>query len=284
MYQVDNYTVSLLHFDDSFKDETGKVWKAQNGAITSSSKSLVGISSLYLNGVNQYISCPSCDDFNFSSGDFTIDFYHANNNPSAVEQVLFNYGESISTSAYEISLFLENKGLTVQVDYNGNNYVMLTSQNAINDNEWHHIAVVRSGSILYLFIDGKVAVQRDIDTISLNAGSNEFRIGTGSNYNGLYYTNGYFDEFRISKGIARWTEDFDLDPVKTSSLLRITMNDSSEREYRLTTNETDDFIKWFNHHTSTDTMSYAFNDIVDKSKEYLSFEKIISFRVIPIAE
>ncbi|MBP2630659.1 MAG: hypothetical protein H6Q70_1287 [Firmicutes bacterium] len=33
-----------------------------------------------------------------------------------------------------------------------------------------------------------------------------------------------------------------------------------------------------------DTMSYASNDSVDCSKEYLSFDKIISFKVIPTTE
>lgn len=28
MYELDKYTVSLLHFDDGIKDETGKVWTA----------------------------------------------------------------------------------------------------------------------------------------------------------------------------------------------------------------------------------------------------------------
>jgi hypothetical protein len=26
MYEMDQYTVSLLHFDDGLKDESGKVW------------------------------------------------------------------------------------------------------------------------------------------------------------------------------------------------------------------------------------------------------------------
>ncbi|MBP2632061.1 MAG: hypothetical protein H6Q70_2689 [Firmicutes bacterium] len=67
-------------------------------------------------------------------------------------------------------------------------------------------------------------------------------------------------------------------------LLRVTMIDSSEREYRLSATESDGFVTWFNNHVSTDTTSYAINDSVDRSKEYLSFEKIISFKVIPTVE
>jgi hypothetical protein len=65
-------------------------------------------------------------------------------------------------------------------------------------------------------------------------------------------------------------------------LLRITMNDSSEREYKLSTSEIDDFIKWFNRTIGTGTTGYVFNKGVQNSKEYLSFEKIISFEVVPL--
>ena len=67
-------------------------------------------------------------------------------------------------------------------------------------------------------------------------------------------------------------------------LLRITMNDSSEREYKLSTSEIDDFVKWFNRTIGTGTTGYVFNKGVQNSKEYLSFEKIISFEVIPLTE
>jgi hypothetical protein len=67
-------------------------------------------------------------------------------------------------------------------------------------------------------------------------------------------------------------------------LLRITMNDSSEREYRLSVSEIDDFVTWFNRAIGTGTTGYVFNKAVQNSKEYLSFEKIISFEVIPLTE
>ncbi len=74
-------------------------------------------------------------------------------------------------------------------------------------------------------------------------------------------------------------------PVEEGNvLLRITMNDSSEREYPLTAAELDSFINWFNKHTSTDDTSFMFNKTVgtQASKEYLAFNKIISFEVIPL--
>lgn len=67
-------------------------------------------------------------------------------------------------------------------------------------------------------------------------------------------------------------------------LLRITMNDSSEREYQVTSSEADKFIAWCNRTVDTGTAYYVFDKVVGSqtSKEYLFFEKIISFEVFKL--
>jgi hypothetical protein len=71
--------------------------------------------------------------------------------------------------------------------------------------------------------------------------------------------------------------------VKTNQvLLRITMNDSSEREYKVAQFEVDKFISWINGTGRTGDNCYKFDDVIDDSKEYLIFEKIISFKVFEL--
>ncbi|WP_110955229.1 hypothetical protein [Anaerosinus massiliensis] len=65
-------------------------------------------------------------------------------------------------------------------------------------------------------------------------------------------------------------------------LLRVTMLDSSEREYRLAIKEVEEFVNWYKRTLGTGDSCYELSDIVDNSKEYLAFEKIISFKVIPL--
>lgn len=71
-------------------------------------------------------------------------------------------------------------------------------------------------------------------------------------------------------------------PIKV--LLRITMSDSSEREYEVTSVVVDDFMAWCNRTLGTGNSCYVFNKAPQNSKEYLFYEKIISFEVIPLAE
>jgi hypothetical protein len=70
------------------------------------------------------------------------------------------------------------------------------------------------------------------------------------------------------------------------ALLRVTMLDSSEREYQLSNIEIDGFINWYNRTVGTGTTSYVLNKNIGLqfSKEYLAFDKIISFEVIPLTK
>jgi len=64
-------------------------------------------------------------------------------------------------------------------------------------------------------------------------------------------------------------------------LLRVTMIDSSEREFQLPATEVDGFVNWFNRTLGTGTSCYMLRKSVGShnSKEYLAFDKIISFEV-----
>jgi hypothetical protein len=76
----DSYTIALLHMDGSntsttFTDESGKTWGATGNAQISTAQSEFGGSSAIFDGTGDYINTTNSSDFNFASGDFTIDFW-----------------------------------------------------------------------------------------------------------------------------------------------------------------------------------------------------------------
>jgi hypothetical protein len=76
---------------------------------------------------------------------------------------------------------------------------------------WHHIAIVRDGSNFYIFIDGisqSLTVYTAIDGNTMPDVAAELRLGNTGGSGSYYYLNGWLDEYRISKGIARWTANF----------------------------------------------------------------------------
>ncbi|MEM9218102.1 MAG: LamG domain-containing protein [Cyanobacteria bacterium P01_F01_bin.150] len=96
----------------------------------------------------------------FGTSDFTIAFGM---------KILSTYGQKAlhvignrSTSGHGnfVSIRLKNqKYLTFEVDENkrGKNYALLDSKRALNDKKWHHIAAVRQGRSLKLYIDGELS-------------------------------------------------------------------------------------------------------------------------------
>jgi hypothetical protein len=75
---------------------------------------------------------------------------------------------------------------------------------AITTNSWQHLAFVRSGSTLTAYING-TSVGTATVTASLGS-SGIMRIGAGANAITPYF--GYIDDFRITKGVARYVANF----------------------------------------------------------------------------
>ncbi|MCE5286952.1 MAG: hypothetical protein LLG02_14060 [Pelosinus sp.] len=71
-------------------------------------------------------------------------------------------------------------------------------------------------------------------------------------------------------------------PSTGNQLLRVTVIDSSDHDYQLSSAEIDGFVNWFLKHANADTAGYMLAKKVgtQTSKEYLAFDKIISFEVI----
>lgn len=85
--------------------------------------------------------------------------------------------------------------------------IYIDSETAITDTNWHHFAGVRSGDTLYLFLDGVNEGTVDVAGYTFINSPYKMAIGKLGEYGGDH-ANGWIDEFRFSKGIARWTDNF----------------------------------------------------------------------------
>lgn len=70
---------------------------------------------------------------------------------------------------------------------------------------WIHYAVTRSGNSLRFFINGTQVGTTKTVTATFFNGTAPYEIGTNSN--------GWFDDYRLTKGVARYTSDFTVPPV-----------------------------------------------------------------------
>jgi hypothetical protein len=70
---------------------------------------------------------------------------------------------------------------------------------------WYHVAIVFDGTNIYNFVDGVRSIAGTVNSAPANLSS---AVYIGQNGNNLSPFDGWIDEFRVSKGIARWTSDF----------------------------------------------------------------------------
>ncbi|MCI5167463.1 MAG: hypothetical protein D3903_15550 [Candidatus Electrothrix sp. GM3_4] len=170
-----------------------------------------GETSLFFDGSGSYLKLQDSEDWNFADQDFTIDFWVNTTAPSRIMFFTQGWGGRHSATIQSVLLdylpsnqlilgYKGTKGYYQHRDY---------SPPTINDGKWHHIAVVRHNSTLKTYYDGEVtnSINMSGDAV-VNDSPSPFFIGKYSmDFNGAYW-DGYLEEFRISKGIARWTNEF----------------------------------------------------------------------------
>ena len=201
--EYDSYTKSLLHFNGShgstiFLDESGKVWTPHGTPQLKVDLYRFGGASAWFEGFfGGYIETPDSADFEPGAGPFTIDFWFYPERHNSNAFLLGKSGPNWN-SGYDIR-FYENSIMAVV------NWSILICA-PITLLAWHHVAVSCTADTVYLFIDGVLKGTGPRGEIA--ATDFPFRIGYNSpEWFGDVFE-GYLDEFRFSKGIARWTANF----------------------------------------------------------------------------
>ena len=204
---IDEYTKLMLHMDGaddgtSFIDSSLSPYTVTRvNALTKTGIKKFGTASGYFDGSGDYLSIPDSDDWNFGASDMTIDFW-VNFSDITGQKFLFNQ-RADGTHAHELSL---NSGSLKWAAYNGGTVFDFSRSVTLSTGTWYHIAAVRNGNVLRLYLDGQQQGADQAFTGTMPDLGAAFDIGRWSG-DGIYL-NGYIDELRISKGIARWTSNF----------------------------------------------------------------------------
>ena len=208
----DTYAKLLLHCDGTdgsttFTDETGKTVTAVGTAQIDTAQKKFGTASGLFDGDSDYLSLADSDDWNFGTGDFTIDFWVRFAGLTTYHSLYTQYKDS--SNYIDLIQYVSSQKLQLRVIESGTSTLTLNAAWNPSINTWYHVALVRSENTWYIFIDG---VSK---SLNLESGSYSLTMPdiVGSLYIGTfdttqYFLNGWLDEFRVSKGIARWTADF----------------------------------------------------------------------------
>lgn len=210
----------LLHFDDTdgsttFTDNspTPKTVTAYGDAKISTTQNKFGGSSLKLDGSGDYLVCSQHADFNFGGGDFTWEawiYRAAVTDPTYADAI---WCSKTNPEGFGVGIGPEGKiGFVADASsgtwalWNGVDSASNRGSAVVSLNTWTHIAFTRSGDTWRGFVNGTLDQTRTISgTISDTTGG--YNIGRWHDTVNRYL-NGYIDDLRITKGVARYTDSF----------------------------------------------------------------------------
>ena len=187
------------------------------------------------NGTSQYLNFTGNSSLQLSTGSFTIEAWVYGPTQAAYAGIT---GSSTVTSGWTFRL--NNTGNLVLT----NGSTTYTSSSTVTINTWTHVAVARSGTSLYFFINGNAAgTATSSDSIDLTSGTFQIAKGFSVDTSNSYF-NGSISNLRIVKGTAVYTSSFTpptspLTAISGTSLLTLqnaTIIDNSTNAFSITNN------------------------------------------------
>jgi hypothetical protein len=166
-----------------------------------------GASSIYFDGNGDYLQLLYKKEFSFEN-DFTIELWcYLISRVTSFPCILNNYSSSGVNGGFAIFAGHGSADTTkFNIAFNGT-FPAISSTTSIAYETWQHIALVRSGSTLTLYIDG-VANGTSTQTATVSGTLDSLWIGTAGDTLGSSTIYGYISDLRITKGVARYTENF----------------------------------------------------------------------------
>lgn len=198
--------VSLMHFEEAetgsaSKDQRSIKWALNGTASLTSAEKKMGSKSLSSPaGAANYLRSEFTNAFNFPrDGKFTLEFFFKKTDPSGNACIVGVSGNP----GGRWSFFCRSSSPFSVAIYDGSTFIDARSKQ-LDLFTWYHFAYVKDGSLNKLFIDGVMIGSATRATLGyLNSD-----IAIGQNAVGAEPFTGYIDEFRITNGVARYSEDF----------------------------------------------------------------------------
>ena len=214
----------LMHMDGTsgstvFTDSSSNhfaVTPGGNAQITTTQSKFGGASAAF-DGTGDYLSVPDAAAFAFGAGAFTIEAWVRFSATAGAFTIASQFATTTTNYSWSYSWTNTNNGPTFTYSTTGTTRTAATRTFIVTANTWYHFAVTRSANSLYFFADGAL-----LGTVAMTAGATLFDstapvlIGAGSSTTPASFMNGYIDDLRITKGVARYTAAF-IPPTKAFS-------------------------------------------------------------------
>ncbi len=195
----------------TFTDSKGNTVSLYGSPVTSTTKFRIGTSSAYFNG-SSALTMASSSVFNFGINDWTIEFWAYCDAPNG--SILFQYGNYMGAGGPSWNLSVNSSGSVIWTRYPASSSAgagVNTANNAFYISCWNHLAVIKRGGYIHLYVNGRRYIYIADDILNW-VNTDGVRIGAGDDATSAFipanFFTGYIDSVRVTKGVARYEGDF----------------------------------------------------------------------------
>jgi len=198
---------------DGFNFSTSTEWTVEawvnpngnyaNNNVLFAKRNAGSFNALSFNGTNQYLAVVNSTAFKFGTGDFTIECwvnYIAGGTNNGVWHLA---ATTLPATISGLALASITSGWRIYYGTAGTYLDLAVSP--MSTNNWNHVALVRSSTVLTLYVNGVGYVVATNDTTNYNYTTN---LAIGGYYSTTYLMNGYIANFRIVNGTAVYSGNF----------------------------------------------------------------------------
>jgi len=212
---VDAQTVLLLHCDGTngskvFPDgsPSAKTVTANGNAAISTAQSKFGGASALFDGTGDYLTVADSADWNFGTGPFTVECWCRLNAVNSGNIALIGQWATGVAADSSWFLYFNNSFLLFRIMQAGGSITDISVAATLGTSSWFHVAVDRDGSgTVRLYVNGTPYSPTAYTSALLDVPT-PLSIGRISSSFTTHDLNGYLDEIRVSKGVARYAGAF----------------------------------------------------------------------------
>lgn len=169
-------------------------------------QSVFGGTSLSLNGATADVRYADSTDWNFGTGDFTIDFWVRFTDVTRTETMICG-GVPTTGKGWAIRHSSSNTPY-MQISSTDSNNFTLSGGDVFANNTWYHLAFVRYGNNITFYKDGQAKGGNwNVTGKSVNSADTGLCVGSRL---GNTWLSGWMDEIRVVNGEAKFTSNFDV--------------------------------------------------------------------------
>lgn len=203
LYITGDGVANSTTFTDSSKNNVPVVVNGNTKVSTSFKK--YGSGSIALDGSGDTLTFAANSVF-LLNNDFTIEAWVYPITQVQSYPAVVNIGKQYGQGE-NICMYFNHQSAPSKYIVYFNSTLTLTGTITKTLNVWHHVALVRSGNTVSLFVDGVLDVTASYSSTTFTANPTAC-IGSEDAVRGITDFSGYIDEVRITKGVARYVTNF----------------------------------------------------------------------------